>query len=50
MWAYTDNEQTWISKKIIKKVVKKFNTTLFTISITPSLILVCFVIVLLLVK
>jgi hypothetical protein len=40
MWTYTDNEQTWISKKIIKKVVKKFNTTLFTISITPSLILI----------
>ena len=51
MWAYTDSEADWVSKKtVIQNAIKKFNTTLFTISITPSLILVCFVIVLLLVK
>jgi hypothetical protein len=41
MWAYTDSEADWVSKKtVIKNAIKKFNTTLFTISITPSLILI----------
>jgi hypothetical protein len=40
MWAYTDSEADWVSKKtVIQNAIKKFNTTLLMISIVPSLVL-----------
>jgi len=40
MWAYTDSEADWVSKKTkIKNAIKKFDTTLLMISIVPSLVL-----------